>query len=333
MLSKSNDFFIFLNYSILKSNNQKILEISKMCSYIGVRPWIYPPKYDVSELTLEQIFPDSLTDTPCVYLNKEREVYIATEMCVQYLESSVDSIVIRDDANNPIGLVGGYDLLNHIRANPTRDSQYATKVQEIMSKNLLIVEKEITYNDLMEKWKASRRAFAIIQNSFQGYSPISARKMLEIGIKCKTSTCISSMPKKKMITFQPDDSLRVIVESMFEHDTRKLLLEYSNQFISDRLILKEISKILKFNPDVDNFLDIPVKQIELDNVTIIKEDLNLNQICSKMYEMDHPYVVYKDISVTPWDICNILMNERIAESYELESEKIKCPHCGKDIDM
>jgi hypothetical protein len=120
---------------------------------------------------------------------------------------------------------------------------------------------------------------------------------------------------------------------MFEHKTRKLLLEYSDQYISDRLVLKEISKLLKFQPDVDNFLDIPVNQVELENVTVIKEDLNLRQLCEKMYEMDHPYVVYKDISVTPWDICNVLMSEKIAEPYEVESEKIVCPHCGEKIEI
>ncbi len=299
-----------------------------------MRPWIYPAKTNISELTLEQIFSDSLTGTPCVYLNEEREAYIATEMCVQYLESSVDSIVIRDDDHNPTGVVGGYDLLNHIRENPTRDSQYKTKVNEIMSKNLLIVNKRITFQNLMEKWLASRRAFAIIPNAFQGYSPISARKMLEVGIRCKTNTTISSMPKKKMITFQPDDSLSKIVDLMFEHNTRKLLLEYSNQFISDRLVLKEISKLLKFQPDVDNFLDIPINQVELDNVMVILEDLDLNQLCTEMYEMDHPYVIYKDISVTPWDICNVLMSERIAESYEIKSsEKIVCPKCGETFEI
>jgi CBS domain-containing protein len=260
-------------------------------------------------------------------------VSVATEMCVQYLESSVDSIVIRDDDHSPIGIVGGYDLLNHIRKNPTRDSQYDTKVKEIMFTNLLVVEKTTLFKELMEKWTNSRRAFAIIPNYFQGYSPISARKMLDIGIRCKTSTTISSMPKKKMITFQPDDSLKTIVDLMFEHKTRKLLLEYSNQFISDRLVLKEISKTLKFYPDIHNFLDIPVNQIELDDVVVIKEDIDLNQLCVKMYEMDHPYVVYKDISVTPWDICNVLMSERITESYEIESEKIVCPHCGKDFEI
>jgi len=187
-----------------------------------------------------------LTDTPCVYLNQEREVCVATEMCVQYLESSVDSIVIRDDEHNPVGMIGDYDLLNHIRANPTRDFQYNTTVKEIMSENLLVIEKEMTFHNLMEKWRKSRRAFAIIPNAFQGYSPISARKVLEIGVKCNTSITVSSMPKKKMITFQSDDSLRQIVELMFEHNTRKLLLEYSDQYISDRLVLKEISKVLKF---------------------------------------------------------------------------------------
>jgi predicted transcriptional regulator len=254
-------------------------------------------------------------------------------MCVQYLESSIDSIVIRDDEHNPIGIIGGYDLLNHIRENPTRDSQYQTKVKEIMFKDLLIVEKTTPFKDLMEKWMASRRAFAIIPNAFQGYSPISARKMLEIGIKCKTNVSISSMPKKKMITFQPDDSLRTIVDLMFEHKTRKLLLEYSNQFISDRLVLKKISELLKFYPDVDNLLDIPVNQVELEYVTVIKQDLDLNHLCRKMYKMNHPYVIYKDISVTPWDICNVLMSEKIVEPYELESEKIVCPHCGKNIEI
>lgn len=302
--------------------------------YIIVRPWKIPAKINISELTLEQIFSNSLTNTPCIYLNKEREAYIAMEMCVQYLESSIDSIVIRDDDHMPVGVVGGYDLLSHIRENPTRDFQYEKKVKEIMSKNLLIVKKGITFQNLMEKWMDSRRAFAITPNAFQGYSPISARKMLEVGIKCKTSTTISSMPKKKMVTFQPDDSLRKIVDLMFEHNTRKLLLEYSNQFISDRLILKEICKMLKFQPHIENLLDIPINQLELENVTVVLEDLDLKQLCTEMYEMDHPYVIYKDISVTPWDICKALMSERLAESYEIKTpEKIVCPKCGESFEI
>ena len=283
----------------------------------------------ISELTLGEMLSESLTDTPCVYLNQEREVWVATEMCVQYLESTVDSIVIRNDDLTPVGIVGGYDILNHIRKNPTRDFQYENNIKEIMYEELLIVEKETRFKDLMEKWKNSRRAFAITPNSFQGYSPVSARKMLEVGIKCKSNISISSIPKKKIITFGLDDSLGHIIDLMFEHNTRKLLLEYSDQFISDRIILEEISKMLKFHPNIENFLDVPVSQIELQKATILKEDLNLNQICLTLYKMDHPYVIYKDISVSPWDICLTLLSDGITQRSE-ESKKT-CLHCGGDV--
>jgi predicted transcriptional regulator len=284
---------------------------------------------NISELTLAEMLSDSLTDTPCVYLNQEREVWVATEMCVQYLESNVDSIVIRNDDLTPVGIVGGYDLLDHVRKNPTRDFQYEHRVKEIMFEKVPIVEKETRFKDLMEKWKNSRRAFAITPNSFQGYSPISARKMLDVGIKCQSKTSISSMPKKKIVTFGLDDSLGKIIDLMFEYNTRKLLLEYSNQFISDRIILEEISKLLKFHPDVENFLDIPVSQIELQNVTVLKEDVNLNQMCLMLYRMDHPYLIYKDISVSPWDICLTLLSDDVT-TRSAESKK-SCPHCGGDI--
>ena len=286
----------------------------------------------LSDLTLEQIFAERLTDTPCVYLNKKREVWVATEMCVQYLESTIDSIVVRDDNLKPIGIVGGYDLLDSIRKNPTRDFQYKTNIEQIMFKDLLIVDKNTKLEDLVEQWKVSRRAFAIIPNKFRGYSPISARKMLEVGIRYKTNMTVSSMPKKKIITFHPDDSLGKIVNSMFENKTRKLLLEYSNQFISDRLILETISNALKFQPNIENLFDIPVNQIRLKKAMVIKEDLTLDKLCSLMYEMDHPYVYYKDIVVSPWDVCLSLINENMTEISEKYQMKQKCPHCGKDVD-
>jgi len=283
----------------------------------------------ISELTLEEVFADRLTNTPCVYLNNDREVWVATEMCVQYLESDIDSIVIRDTEFKPLGIIGGYDLLDSIRKNPTRDFQYDTKVEQIMFKELPIVEKETKLKELIQKWKESRRAFAITPNQFKGYSPISARKMLEVGIKCKTGLTTSSLPKKKVVTFQPDDSLGTVLDLMFEHNTRKLLLEYSNQFISDRLILGEISRVLKFQPDVENLLEIPISQIELGEVKTIKDDLTLNRLCSIMYKMDHPYIFYKDIAISPWDVTVTLLSEKIGIG--TETTQRTCPHCGKNI--
>ncbi|MBI5146733.1 MAG: CBS domain-containing protein [Thaumarchaeota archaeon] len=287
-------------------------------------------KRSISKLTLEELFPDTLTDTSCVYIDKGREVWVATEMCAQYLESIVDSIVVVDDDGIPLGIVGGYDLLDNLRKNPTRDFQYRTKVEEIMFKGVPEVEKKTKLGDLIEKWKDTRRAFAIIPHELDGHSPVSARKMLEVGAKCKTDISVSSMTKKKIVTFQPEDTLGKIIDLMFEHKTRKLLLENSNQFISDRLILGEISRILKFQTNVERFLDIPASQLKLEYVKTITEDFTIDHLCSIMEKMEHPYVMYKDVLVSPWDVCLTLMSENLREPLRVGYQK-KCPHCGKDI--
>ena len=286
----------------------------------------------LGDLSLEELFPQTLTDVSCPEIQKNREVWVATEMCAQYLESTIDAIVVRGDDNKLAGIVGGYDLLDAIRKNPTRDFQYTCAIEEIMFKDFLQVENKTKFKDLMGKWKNTRRAFAVISNNSGGYSPISARKMLEIGIRYKTDMTVSSISKKKIITFQGDEPLNKILDLMFENKTRKLLLVNSNQFISDRTILEGISRMLKFQQNIDNFLDVPINQFTFDHIKVITEDLKFDKLCSVMNKMEHPYVIYKDIVVSPWDVCLSLMNENVIEISEKYQMKRKCPHCGKNVD-
>ena len=61
--------------------------------------------------------------------------------------------------------------------------------------------------------------------------------MLEIGKRYKSGISISSFTKKKIVTFKEDESLSDILNRMFKNHVRRLMLEDSNQFISDRIIL------------------------------------------------------------------------------------------------
>lgn len=285
---------------------------------------------NISELTLDELFPNTLADSPCVYVDKDRQVWVATEMCAQYLESAVDSIVVVDGDGIPIGIVGGYDLLDNLRKNPTRDFQYEANVEQIMFRDVPEVEKQTKLKDLISKWQDTRRAFAILGSESDGYSAISARKMLDVGMRCRTDLTASSMPKNKIITFQPDDTLGKLINIMFENKIRKLVLKDSNQFISDRLILAEISRMLKFEKNVESFLEIPAKQIRLDYAKKITEDLPFDYLCSLMNKMEHPYIIYKDTTITPWDVCLALKSADMKGPLTTKLQK-KCPHCGKDI--
>jgi hypothetical protein len=253
-------------------------------------------------------------------------------MCAQYLESSVDSIIVRDHGFKPIGIVGGYELLDHLRKNPTRDFQYRTKVGDIMFKHFPQVDKKTKLIDLVEIWKKSRRAFAVILNQFGDCSTVSARKMIKVDARCMRDISVSSMEKKKIVTFRLDDSLGKILNLMYENKTRKLILDNTNQYISDRLILGEISNTFRFQEDIDYFLDIPANQFKLENAKVITEDLNFDQLCSMMEKMDYPYVIFDGTVVTPWDVCLTLLSEDLTEPPATGYKgKDTCPRCGKDI--
>jgi hypothetical protein len=148
----------------------------------------------------------------------------------------VDQIVVLDN-NNIVGTVGGYDLLAHIRKNLTRKLQYESKVEDIMFSPVPIIEKSTKFKDLMENWKHSRRAFSIFRTEFDSdWFSISARKMLQVGMRVKTNFSTLSIQKNKIVTFQIGDTLDEILGLMYKNMTRKVLLENSNQFISDRII-------------------------------------------------------------------------------------------------
>jgi hypothetical protein len=157
--------------------------------------------------------------------------------------------------------------------------------------------------------------------------------MLEVGTKCRTDISVSSMPKKKIVTFKGDEPLRQLLHLMYENKTRKLILQNSDQYISDRLILGGISRMLNLETDVDNFLDVPVNKFDTEEVKVIKDDLKFDHLCSIMNKMEHPYIKYKDTVVTPWDVCFTLLSEKLmAPLGEEFQEKTSCPHCGKPID-
>ena len=256
---------------------------------------------------------------------------MAIEMCAQYLESSVDAIVVVNQ-NNPIGTIGGREILSHFRKNTIPDSYFRTKIEDIFFNYFPQIAEKTRFDDLINKWKSTGRAFSVISNQKGDYFSISSRKMLEIGKRYKSGISVSSIPKKKIVTFKEDESLGDILNKMFKHHIRRLVLENSNQFISDRIILGEISMILKYQ-DLDNLLDIPINQFKFEYTKEITTDLTLNQICLIMDKMDHPCILYQDSIVTPWDICLILLSENLTEfSGKTYSQKKLCPHCGKEVD-
>jgi predicted transcriptional regulator len=265
-------------------------------------------KLPISERTLEELLTETLDYSLCITIDKGKDLWVVTGMLVQYLESTTDSVSVVD-GEKIVGTIGGKEILENLLKNPSRSLFYGTLVEEIMEKNPVKVTKQTKYKDLISQWRQRGRAYAVLPNRWGHYSAISAKKILEIGMRCKTNLSVRSLPKKPIITFNPDDSLGTVINSMFENKTRKILLKNSNKYINDRMILEAISEKLGYLKNIDNFLEMSSDTIELEEARVIFDDLKIHEVSAMMYDMEHPYVIYKDISITPWDICNILMSK------------------------
>lgn len=165
----------------------------------------------------------------------------------------------------------------------------------------------------MEKWKQRVRAYAIIPNEWGFFSAISAQKILEIGKRCQTELSIGDMPKTSLLTFRKGETFGKIINQMFENKSRKIFLEGTTKYLSDRLIIETITEKMKCLKETDDFLNETVDNVDLEDAKVISENLRINEISSTMHDMAHPCVIYKDWLVTPWDICKILLSEKITQ--------------------
>ncbi len=222
-------------------------------------------------------------------------------MLVQYLETFTDSVVVRD-GTKPIGMIGGREIIQGVYKNPSSDFFEMKRVEDITDGRLNIVSPDITLEELVTLWKSVGRAFAVIGMGNDDYSVISVKKLLEIGMGNNVESHISEIPKKKIVTFDRDDTFGDVIRLMLENKTRKIMLEGTTKFINDRIIIETIEK-LDYLLGNDSFLEVPVSVASLENAKVVSEDLNLTEISRIMYGMSQPLIMQADRVISPWDVC------------------------------
>lgn len=258
----------------------------------------------ISDRPLSDLLQNSLTSTPCVNVRKNAKVRVVTGMLVQYLETFTDSVLVHDDLN-PMGVIGGREIIQGVYKNPSSDFFEMKQVEDIVDDRLNIVSPDISLKNLISLWRDVGRAFAVIDMGNDDYSVISVKKLLEIGINNPCEFNISEIPKKKIITFDEDATFGDVIKLMLENRTRKILLDGTNQFINDRIIIETIEKF-NYLLDVDNFLEIPISVVSLEDAKIVLGDLNISDISKTMYEMSQPLIIHEDRVISPWDVCMAL---------------------------
>ncbi|HJU13728.1 MAG TPA: CBS domain-containing protein [Candidatus Nitrosotalea sp.] len=254
---------------------------------------------------------ESLLSSPAVSVGEDDFVREAANLLPHHLETFTDSlVVVRNE--KPVGLIGGSEVLEGLMKNPTADFFDNTKIGEIMSKNLVILDEKCTLGEILDLWLKTRRAFALLPNVYHGFSAISARKILEVGMSCKSKTKLGDIPKREMLTFTKNQKIKDIIGSMQKNKTRKLVLEGTSEFISDRIIIQKIARDLNCLKNESDFLQTSAADFKLDLARRVSGDVPLEEGCKLLYGMQSPYILLPHGVVTPWDAVMALRSKDVS---------------------
>lgn len=262
--------------------------------------------------SLEEILSESIFSTPAISIKIDDLLSEVVCLLPHYLESYTDSLVVtRND--EPVGIIGGIEVLDNILKNPTAKIFDEKKIADVMNVKITIMNPKDRFSDLVKQWSQTKRAFAIIPNQYHGYSAISARKILDVGIAFKINTTLSAIPRKNTITFQKEDTVKRIIEHMFENKTRKLVLKGTKFFINDRIIIEKLTRDFNCLRNGEDFLSMKSDIFKLEEAKNVSDDLSISEACRIMQDMKSPYLMINEKVVSPWDIVLALSSENLSQ--------------------
>ncbi len=255
----------------------------------------------LSENTLEEILPETIFSTPAVSIRFEDTLGEAAILLPHHLETLTDSLVATKD-DTPVGIVGGIEVLDGIMKKPTAEFLNKTKIVDVMSEKLIIMDSNNKFSHLVNQWLQTRRAFAIIPNKYHSYSVISARKILDIGTSFELESPLSKIPKKEIATFQKENTVRQIIQTMFDNKTRKLMLDRTDFYINDRIIIEKLVREFDCLRDGRDFLNMKSDIFSLEQARTVPENTSISQACKIMQNMKSPCLKIENNVISPWDI-------------------------------
>lgn len=244
-------------------------------------------------------------DQKVASIDVNENLWVAISMLQRFSKTMNDNlVVIKDDL--PKGLIGAKELIQKIRQAPTYDTLSRHIVGEI-AKGILsynIFDGTMNLIKLLKHWQTIRRGFAIIrvQNKF---IPFSSRMLLCVGTLLEDKIKTSDLVTNKIITFDKKNTVGEIIDLMFDNKIRRLVLENSNSFISDRGIIEQIIA-LDYLKNTKNFLTMKSNVIKTDPCPIFTKDASISKVCKLMSTMIQPCAIIKDRMFTPWDLISII---------------------------
>ena len=259
------------------------------------------------DFTVEELFFEDLPINIPMTVSKNDTIQSIIPKLAETLDSFSDDLVVLEN-NTPVGFIGGYEVLKTIFENPTFEFIKNTSIEQYFNKNLTIVDGNTSLEALIEKYKVNQRAFSVIidQSKREDFLVLSAKNALNAGTKLESTATLNEIEKKQIIEFSGEESIKIIINRMFENKVRRLRLKNSKEFISDRTILTDILRRDYLENDAD-YLSMASSNIKTIPVEDIPKDTKISTVCKIIHNTSCPCITSENNVITPWDILNHLL--------------------------
>lgn len=189
--------------------------------------------------------------------------------------------------------IDGKDVLEHIYKEQ-RFSPYSL-ISELENTTLIFtVSEDQKISELLEGWKKTRRARALIQRD-ESMIPISLRTLIEVCAMMEIDKKIQDIQKNpRKITCSADTDIMDMIKLMLRNRVRRIFIDDTTSFISDSIM---ISKIVNDYHVLENNDLNP-----LPTAAVIPPDTNLRDVAKQFTLMPCPCVLSDNNIISPWDV-------------------------------
>lgn len=253
------------------------------------------------DCVLGDILPYAQKRVNVVSCTTSEKVWFVTTLLNKYLESYADCIVVTVSGKF-VGLIDGREWVKNLIKEPTREF-FSLYSSEIMSpEQVLQVNVDTKLLHVLENWKKIRRAVAVIEDNNKSiYAPISLRNILEIISLSRTDMKVSDIHKKKIISINNHEKIIDVLSKMLQNKIRRLLVEETQKFISDRIVINNIINKFNFLRESD-LHGKTVADFECEEIPKLSENMSLVELSRRLIIQKYPCVMYDDNIITPWDV-------------------------------
>ena len=119
---------------------------------------------------------------------------------------------------------------------------------------------------------------------------------------------LSQIPAKEIISFTSDETIHDVFNKMLKNNVRRLRFEDTPRLISDRTLLNDICIQMNYLKFTENLLETKANTLTTEKPDEITDDLTISQMAKKLATMIHPFVLYKEQIITPWDLLMMFYN-------------------------